>query len=147
MRRAVPIALLAVSLSASAQDATSPTEWSIAELQAAFEAGTLSSVRLVELSLARIEAYDASGPRLNAILALNPKALDRARELDDERARTGPRSRLHGIPVLLKDNLDTADLATTAAARRCSRVRSRRTTRSWYAGCGRRARSSSPRPT
>lgn len=60
--------------------------------------------------LARIEAYDNQGPKLNAVITLNPKALETARALDAERKSKGPRSPLHGIPVLLKDNYDTFDM-------------------------------------
>ncbi len=92
------------------------TTASIAEINAAFEAGTLTSEKLVELCLARIEAYDAKGPKLNAVIALHPGALAAARALDEERRTRGPRSPLHGIPVVLKDNYDTFDLPTTAGS-------------------------------
>jgi amidase len=88
----------------------------IADINAAFDAGTLSSEKLVGLYLARIAAYDEAGPKLNAVLALNPKALDEARALDRERKTRGRRSPLHGIPVVLKDNVDTSDLPTTAGS-------------------------------
>jgi len=89
---------------------------SIAEVNAAFDAGHLTAERLVEMSLARIAAFDDAGPELNAIITLNPKALETARALDAERERSGPRSPLHGIPVVLKDNFDTSDLATTGGS-------------------------------
>ena len=88
----------------------------VAQLGEAMDAGTLTAERLVELSLARIEAYDRTGPGLNAVLWLNPGALESARALDIERREQGPRSPLHGIPVVLKDNVDTADLPTTAGS-------------------------------
>ena len=88
----------------------------IQQLQAAMDAGTLTSERLVQLGLARIEAYDEKGPKLNAVLTLNPKALETARALDAERKAKGKRSPLHGIPVVLKDNFDTADLPTTGGS-------------------------------
>lgn len=88
----------------------------VLDLQAAFTAGTLSSEKLIQLSLQRIEAYDERGPKLNAILTLNPKALETAKALDRERAEKGPRSLLHGIPVVLKDNFDTSDLPTTGGS-------------------------------
>jgi len=86
----------------------------IADLNAAFDKGTLTSEKLIELSLARIKAYDQAGPKLNAIITLNPKALETARALDAERKAKGPRSPLHGIPVVLKDLFDTDDMPTTA---------------------------------
>jgi amidase len=76
----------------------------------------LNSEKLVQLSLARIAAYDAAGPKLNAVMLLNPEAVETARSLDAERLEKGRRSPLHGIPVVLKDNLDTADMPTTAGS-------------------------------
>jgi amidase len=92
------------------------TSATIADINRAFDAGTLNSEKLVEMSLARIAAYDETGPSLNAVLTLNPNALDRARALDKERKTNGRRSPLHGIPVVIKDNLDTADMPTTAGS-------------------------------
>ena len=92
------------------------TTATIEGINAAFDAGALTAVRLVELYLARIGAYDARGPRLNAIITLSPDALRLAAELDGERARSGPRSPVHGIPVLVKDNYNTFDMPTAAAS-------------------------------
>ena len=89
-------------------------EKSIAELNLALEAGTVTSQELVEQYLARIEAYDLRGPALNAIVTLNPRAGEDAAALDAERASGAVRGPLHGIPVLLKDNYDTHDMPTTA---------------------------------
>jgi len=88
----------------------------IADINRAFENGVLTSEKLVQLCLARIQAYDRQGPSLHAIMALNPKALEQARALDAERKTKGPRSPLHGIPVVLKDNYNTADLPTTGGS-------------------------------
>lgn len=85
----------------------------VADLDAAFAAGALSSERLVELYQARIAAYDRDGPRLGAVLTLNPRALDEARALDAERRQQGPRGPLHGVVVVVKDVFDTHDLPTT----------------------------------
>jgi amidase len=88
----------------------------IPALQAALEAGDIDSQQLTRLYLERIAAFDTGGPSLNSILAVNPNALDIARELDRERRRSGPRGPLHGIPVVLKDNIDTDDMPTTAGS-------------------------------
>ena len=88
----------------------------ITDINAALTAGTLTSERLVELSLARITAYEDTGPALNAIIALNPNALALARTLDAERKAGKIRGPLHGIPVVLKDNFDTADMPTTGGS-------------------------------
>jgi amidase len=88
----------------------------IADIDAAFEAGTLTAEGLVQLCLARIRSYDRDGPSLHAVMILNPKAIETARELDTERKAKGPRSALHGIPVVLKDNYNTADLPTTGGS-------------------------------
>jgi amidase len=88
----------------------------ISELNAAFEAGTLTAEELVQLCLDRIGAFDRQGPKLHAIISLNPDALDIARALDAERMAKGPRSPLHGIPVVLKDNYDTIDMPTTGGS-------------------------------
>jgi amidase len=88
----------------------------IADIDAAFKAGTLTAERLVQLCLARIRNYDREGPSLHAVMILNPNAIETARELDAERKAKGPRSPLHGIPVVLKDNYNTADLPTTGGS-------------------------------
>ena len=91
-------------------------EQSIVDLQAAQTAGKVTSRGLVDSYLARIQAYDQAGPRLNAIVMLNPRAREEADALDRERAEKGVRGPLHGIPVLLKDNYDTADMPTSGGA-------------------------------
>ncbi|HEX5505530.1 MAG TPA: amidase [Thermomicrobiales bacterium] len=90
-------------------------EITIAQLQAEMESGKLTSRKLVDMYLKRIAALDEKGPGINAILELNPDALAIAAALDDERKKTGPRGPLHGIPVLLKDNIDTHDKMQTTA--------------------------------
>ncbi len=110
------LGLLVLSSSTAFAQAVDLDSATIAQLAAAMDAGTLTSERLVQLSLARIEAYDDKGPKLNALILVNPKALEQARALDVERKAKGKRSPIHGIPVILKDNFDTFDLATTGGS-------------------------------
>ncbi len=91
-------------------------ERSIPELQTAMQAGTVTARDLVSESLARIDAYDDRGPALNTMLAINPRALEAADALDVERRAKGPRGPLHGIPVVIKDNYETADMPTTGGS-------------------------------
>ncbi|MEE8522303.1 MAG: amidase family protein [Thermoanaerobaculia bacterium] len=91
-------------------------EATIADIHAAMEAGRLTARRLVESYLARIEACDKRGPSLNAIVTVNPRALERADELDAAFRESGLTGPLHGIPVIVKDNYDTADLPTSAGS-------------------------------
>lgn len=90
-------------------------EATIAGLQEMMTSGTATSESLVSLYLKRIEEIDRGGPGLNAILETNPDALAIARELDLERKEKGPRGPLHGIPIVIKDNIDTADNMETTA--------------------------------
>jgi amidase len=87
----------------------------LAELQAGMTSGRYTARRVTELYLERIAGMDRAGPALQSIIETNPDALARAEELDRERAATGPRGPLHGVPVILKDNIDTADRMTTTA--------------------------------
>jgi amidase len=89
---------------------------SIADLNQAYATGKLTSAKVVSAYLKRIEAYDKRGPTINAVITLNPKALDTAKALDAERKQGKVRGPLHGIPVVLKDNFDTFDLPTTAGS-------------------------------
>lgn len=88
----------------------------IADLEAAFAKGTLTAEKLTEIYLARIAAYDKQGPTINAVITLNPKAIEEAKALDAERKAGKIRGPLHGIPVVLKDNYNTFDLPTTAGS-------------------------------
>jgi amidase len=87
----------------------------IADLQARMSSGELTCRAAVEWYLERIEAIDRSGPTLRSVIETNPDALRIADELDRERAAGGSRGPLHGIPILLKDNIDTADAMQTTA--------------------------------
>ena len=91
-------------------------EATISSINKAFDEGILTSETLTQLYLNRIATYDDAGIKINSVLTVNPLALDIARELDLERQLSGPRSPLHGIPILLKDNHDTYDLPTTGGS-------------------------------
>jgi amidase len=110
---AVLLALTAPPPSAQSTTTFDVVEKSIPELQDAMRSGRVTSRQLVEAYLDRIRRYDKAGPALNAYIALNPRALDEAAALDEERRRTGARGILHGIPIAVKDNYITADLPTT----------------------------------
>jgi len=89
---------------------------SVADLQAAFADGSLSSEQLVRAYLARLDAYDKKGPTINTVITLNAKALDEAKQRDAERKAGKIRGPLHGIPIVLKDNYNTFDMPTTAGS-------------------------------
>jgi amidase len=100
-----------VAVSGEQLDLTSAT---IADLNAAFARGALTSEKLTQFYLARIAAYDKQGPALNTVISPNPNALAEARALDAERKAGKIRGPLHGIPIVLKDNYNTFDMPTTA---------------------------------
>jgi amidase len=91
-------------------------EATIAGIHAAMKAGRLTCRNLVQHYLNRIQTYDEQGPALNAIITINPDALARAYELDTQFAKTGFSGSLHCIPVIVKDNFNTAGLETTAGS-------------------------------
>lgn len=110
-------ALAPVAAHGRADDAFDLNELSITDLHEGIKAGTHTSRGLVEKYLARIEAVDRNGPTLRSVIEVNPDASALAEELDKEHKKSGCRGPLHGIPVLLKDNIDTADrMATTAGS-------------------------------
>jgi amidase len=90
-------------------------EITIDDVQKAFQSGQYSSRSLTEKYLARIQEIDKAGPMVNSVIELNPDALQIADALDQERKSKGPRGPLHGIPVLIKDNIDTGDHMSTTA--------------------------------
>ena len=120
VRRILAFGALVVALSAASQQAARAETFTLSsatipDIQAAFSKGLLSAKSLVQLYLNRITAYDSpAGLNLNSIIAVNPSALAEAEALDQERLTSGIRSPLHGIPILLKDNIDTSFLPTTA---------------------------------
>src|SRR5690242_5142517 len=111
---------LALILAAALQRSTPPIafpldEATAAQLQEWQTSGRYTSRQIVEMYLHRIEEMDRSGPTLHAVIETNPDALAIADALDAERKAKGPRGPLHGIPVLIKDNIDTADKMLTTA--------------------------------
>ena len=90
-------------------------ETTVADLQARMGSGELTARAVTESYLERIEELDRSGPVLRSVIEVNPDALEIADALDAERRERGPRGPLHGIPVLVKDNIDTADAMKTTA--------------------------------
>src|SRR5271156_4730462 len=114
---AVTLALVFAALApARAAAGLSLETATIADLDAAFASGTLTSEQLVAAYLKRIAAYDKTGPTINAVITLNPKAMAEAKALDAERKAGKVRGPLHGVPIVLKDNYDTFDLPTTAGS-------------------------------
>ncbi|MCZ8511778.1 amidase family protein [Paenibacillus filicis] len=89
-------------------------EAGIPDLQEAMTSGKITSEQLVRQYLDRIAKYDHQGPSINSLITVNPKALEIAAQLDQERKEKGPRGPLHGIPIIVKDNFDTADMVTSA---------------------------------
>ncbi len=90
-------------------------EKTIDDLQRMMATGTMSSKQITQAYLSRIEALNKRGPALHAVIETNPDAIAIASALDAERISKGPRGALHGIPILLKDNIDTHDRMTTTA--------------------------------
>jgi amidase len=108
-------ALLATSATAAQPTPAAVPHASITQLQHQLDAGTLDSTQLTQLFLARIRQLDRAGPTLRAVIEINPDAAALAATADAARAGTPSRSALYGLPVLLKDNIDTADRMRTSA--------------------------------
>jgi amidase len=121
------VGLASVSIPTAARETTTATitsapppafeldEATIAELQSGMASGKYTAQSLVRKYLSRIEDIDKHGPAVNSVIELNPDALSIAARLDTERNHIRPRGPLHGIPVLIKDNIDTHDRMTTTA--------------------------------
>src|SRR5438132_12144294 len=121
-RRSVLVIVLVAATFSPAAQAPPPSrafdleEATIADLQRRMESGQDTARSLTEKYLARIEAIDRQGPALHSVIETNPDALAVADRLDAERKSKGPRGSLHGVPILLKDNIATADRMMTTAA-------------------------------
>ena len=141
----------ALASSAAGSPAAPPFELeevTVAELQAGMASGRYTARGVAEQYLARIAAMDRTRAALHAIIETNPDALELAEAARRGAARQGAAGPLHGIPVLLKDNIDTADrMTTTAGSLALEGSIAAAATRTWPSGCARRARSCSPRRT
>lgn len=121
--KAVKLSLLLLVIGVTACQQTSRyeeldlEEVSINELMENYENGTYSITDVTEAYLQRIEEIDKNGPALNSMIYINPDAMETARILDEELQEGNKRGPLHGIPIVLKDNIDTNDMPTTAGAR------------------------------
>ena len=100
-------------------------EVTVDQLQASMESGERTARSITELCLQRIEEMDGRGPELRSIIETNPDALDIADQLDAERRDSGPRGPLHGIPVAIKDNIDTGEISFADAAKQFSQCPSK----------------------
>ncbi|MFO0377121.1 MAG: amidase, partial [Cyclobacteriaceae bacterium] len=119
--RYVSIFVILVLHACESTDNASPNyqyleEITMSDLQAGYREGTFTIQQVVADYLQRIEDLDKKGPKLNSIIFINPKARETARELDQEWKEGKYRGPLHGIPVILKDNINTSDMPTTAGA-------------------------------
>ena len=116
MRRSLflSVLILVFALPVNAQP-TNHNEETVAQLQAEMAAGKLTSVQLTQYYIDRINALDQIGPNVNSVIEFNPDALSMAQKADDLRAKGTVLGPLHGIPVLLKDNIDTGDKMQTSA--------------------------------
>jgi amidase len=114
-REILKMGAIAFALDQMAAGQSITDEPTLVELQGALAASQITSARLVEIYTERIQKVDKSGPRINAVLEMNPDAAEIAAALDRERKEKGSRGPLHGIPILIKDNIDTGDKMMTAA--------------------------------
>jgi amidase len=108
--------LLVGILGAQAQGPFTLEETTIAQIHAAFRDGSLTCRSLVEQYLKRIDAYDKNGPALNAIVMISRDVLNTADDLDRRFRQSGPAGPLHCVPVIVKDNFETAEMPTTAGS-------------------------------
>jgi amidase len=113
---ATTVPMLAAAATPGAKPLTeSSTPHDLGQAAAAMADGRLTSRHLTQIYLDRIEALDRHGPKLRAVIEINPLALEIASSLDNERRERGPRGLLHGVPILIKDNIETSDRMMTTA--------------------------------
>lgn len=115
LSRCAPVTNPSKDSSSHFSDEFELAELSITDFQRKMESGVYTSEQLVNMYLQRIKQIDREGPALNSIIELNPDAIDIAKKLDEERRKGIIRGPMHGIPVLIKDNIDTADKMQTTA--------------------------------
>ena len=115
-------------------------EMSISQLQEGMKSGHFTARSLAENYLSRIDEIDKRGPRVNSVIEVNPDALGIVDALDKERKAKGARGPMHGIPVLIKDNIDTGDRMMTTAGSLALRAQSRLAMPLWCSGCEKLAR-------
>ena len=114
MRTTIRWVLLAVlPATAMGQSSFDVVETTVAQIHSAYASGSLTARQLVQLYLDRIEAYDQKGPRINSVITINADALEEADRLDAAYRTSGFVGPLHGIPVMLKDQIDVAGMPTT----------------------------------
>ena len=116
VRASVAAVSIAMLYGQSGKDKAKPleiTETSIDQIHAAYKSGKLTARQVVQAYLDRIRAYDQQGPKINAVITINPKALEEADRLDAQYRSSGFAGPLHGIPILVKDEIDTAGMPTT----------------------------------
>jgi amidase len=116
LRPLAAVALLASLAACASSRGYDVEEKSLAQVSADLESGDVTAEALTRAYLRRIERLDRNGPRLNSVLAVNPRAVEQARALDVERRSGRIRGPLHGVPVLIKDNIEAAELPTTAGS-------------------------------
>lgn len=112
-RQLLKYALAAIPAARAVSQSIDLEELTLDDLERGFRSSQFTSRAVTEWYLARIDAFDKKGPRVNAVIELNPDALAIADALDRERTAKGPRGALHGVPVLIKDNIETADRMMT----------------------------------
>src|SRR2546428_8765567 len=113
----ISVAVAVTTISAQPPPFLRIEETTVAQIETALRARTLTCRALVEQYLKRIDAYDKKGPALNAIVLVNPDALKIADDLDRRFAQSGPVGAMHCVPVIVKDKYETIDMPTTAGAR------------------------------